>query len=284
MCCTTRPWVMLREPTGACCDPAPQLDAAPEPCTLGGDLGASSGCFDGGEGFPCSHWCFKWFYAGETPCACTSSLWHVLPRLGRDPRAAGVGLDGSTWWSPRPGRDGVSGLAGSGWMVGGSEETGDISHQTWGSLWCRSRSLSVLSSRAGPPGLGAAEACLEAGFGASICAASSPAKKREMALLLCGNGSRGPGGLAKCQLPAAATAAFSEHPARCGGPVKVITKVRDVLPCWLLPPALGSHAAPRKQNPGGDAAVHAACAVVGQLLCMGVLGERRHAPRLGAGK
>lgn len=185
---------------------------------------------------------------------------------------------------------GPQGPAGTGWMTGGSEEAGDISHQTRGFLWCRSGSLSVLSpsagsARAGPTGLGAAEACLEAGSGASICAASSPAKKCEMALLLRSGGSRSPGGLTECQLPAAGTAALSEQPALAlhGGPVKVTNKVGDVSPlCYCCQLSV----AERLLGGRGQ---------VGTLLCaLPVLwsgssfarvfgGEQRHAPRLGAG-
>lgn len=112
--CITQPWVIFWEPTGACCDPAPQLDAAPEPCTLGGDLGAGSRCCDGDEGFPCSHWCFKWFYSGETPSACASGSWWGMSCPGSVGRPSGSGnwtrwehvvvpeaWQGQGWW---PGR------------------------------------------------------------------------------------------------------------------------------------------------------------------------------------
>lgn len=145
---------------------------------------------------------------------------HVLLRLCWEPRAARAGLGGSTWWSPRPGRDRVGGLGS--WMPSASEEAGGIRHQIQAFLWCRFGSPSVLSpragdTRAGPTGLGAVEACLEAGSGASICAASSPAKKREMALLLHGGGSRGPGGTLRA--PAAGTARGS----RAGGEPRAST-------------------------------------------------------------
>ena len=129
------------------------------------------------------------------------------------------------------------GLAGTGsviwhWMTGSLEGAGDISHQTWGFLCCRSRSSSVPPPGAGATGLGAAEACLGAGSGASICAASSPAKKREMALLLRGGDSCGPGGLTGRQLPAASTAALSEHPSPSlrGARTKVTDEVGDASP------------------------------------------------------
>lgn len=212
----------------------------------------------------------------------------VLLRLCRDPRAARAGPDGSIWWFPRPGRDGVGGLAVSGLMARGSEEAGGISHQTRGFLLCR-----FGSCRRCHPGLGAPGPAPQ-GWGLqrrawrlALVPPSVPlsALPRNVKWHFCSTVvAAAAWGASPSTSSPLLVSWLSEHPApvRCGGPVQITGKVGDVSP-WLLPPAVGSQAAPGRQSPGGDAAVCAACAVVGQLLCTGVLGEWRHAPGLGTG-
>lgn len=199
----------------------------------------------------------------QTACA--------VPRLCRDSQQQQPDWMEAPLWSPGPGRDRVGGLAGSGRMPEGSEEAGAVSLQTWGFPCCGSGSLLCCHQ-----GLGAAEACLEASW--VLPSVLLPALPRNVKWHFC---SAAVTAAAQGASPNASSLspALPPSPSTCPQPGAGDWQ----RPLSWLGMCLPLAVAASSPSPGGDAAARAACAVVGQLLRMGILGEQRHAPRLDAG-